>query len=193
MLFLQGILANKSGEIGVAALGVGLVAESIAFMPGFAYSIAATAFVGQNLGAQNAKRATAAGWMAMWQAVGVMSVMGIVFVLFARPFAEQFATGADREALIEMVVTYLKIALISEPFLAVAMVLSGALQGAGDTRDPTIAVAVTNFGVRLPLAYVLLVMFGTSGCWWAMTLSTMLQGLVVAWMYQRGHWKRLHI
>jgi putative MATE family efflux protein len=193
MLFLQGILANKSGELGVAALGVGLVAESIAFMPGFAYSIAATAFVGQNLGAQNAKRATAAGWMAMWQAVGVMSVMGIVFVLLARPFAEQFATGADRDALINMVVTYLKIAAVSEPFLAVGMVLSGALQGAGDTRDPTIAVAVTNFGVRLPLAYVLLVMFGTSGCWWAMTLSTMLQGLVVAWMYQRGHWKRLHV
>ena len=193
MLFLQSILAHKAGEVAVAALGVGLLAESIAFMPGFAYSIAASAFVGQNLGAGNLKRATAAGWMATWQAVGIMSVMGVVFVLLAHPFANQFANGRDARVLSDMVVNYLLIAAFSEPFLAIAMVLSGALQGAGDTRDPTIAVAITNFGIRLPLCYFLLVYFGTNGAWWAMTLSTTLQAFVVAWMFKRGHWQHIKV
>ena len=91
MLLFQILLARMgAGDAAVAALGVGLMSESIAFMPGFGYSIAASAFVGQNLGAGNPKRAEAGGWAATWQAVAVMSVMGVFFWVYAEQFARFF-------------------------------------------------------------------------------------------------------
>ncbi|CAA9586757.1 MAG: Multi antimicrobial extrusion protein (Na(+)/drug antiporter), MATE family of MDR efflux pumps, partial [uncultured Thermomicrobiales bacterium] len=96
MLAFQGILARTAaGSAAVAAFGVGLVSESIAFMPGFGYSIAASAFVGQNLGARQVKRANAGAWAATWQALLVMSVMGVVFWTFAEPFARLFLHASE--------------------------------------------------------------------------------------------------
>jgi putative MATE family efflux protein len=87
MAFQAILLRTASASAGVAALGVGLVSESIAFMPGFGYSIAASAFVGQNMGARQVKRAHQGAWAATLQAIAVMSVMGVVFYVFAEPFA----------------------------------------------------------------------------------------------------------
>jgi len=54
VMSFTGVLARTAEHMsGVAALPIGLTAESIAFMPGFGYSIAASALVGQSLGAKD--------------------------------------------------------------------------------------------------------------------------------------------
>lgn len=201
MLVFQGMLARTgSGSAAVAALGVGLLFESIAFMPGFGYSIAASAFVGQNLGAGNLKRANAGAWAATWQAIAVMSVMGVVCYLFAEPFARVFlqhgsdaAQNARTDETLRLAVDYLKIAAFSEPFLALGMGLVGALQGAGETLSPTLLTAFAMVFVRLPLAWFLLHHYGLSGAWWAMSLSTMLQGLLVIVVFRQGRWRTVRV
>ena len=201
MLVFQGMLARSSaGTAAVAALGVGLLFESIAFMPGFGYSIAAAAFVGQNLGAGNIKRANAGAWAATWQAIAVMSVMGVVCYVFAEPFARiflQHSSDASQNARVDetlaLSVGYLKIAALSEPFLALAMGLIGALQGAGETLSPTVMTAVTMVLVRLPLAWFLLHHFGLNGAWWAMSLSTMLNGILTVFVFRQGRWRKIKV
>src|SRR5439155_17835143 len=85
LMSFTGVLARTvEGMSGVAALPIGLTAESIAFMPGFGYSVAAAALVGQALGAGSSARAERYGWAAAWQAVAVMSFMGVIFFLAAR-------------------------------------------------------------------------------------------------------------
>ncbi|MES2460933.1 MAG: MATE family efflux transporter, partial [Armatimonadota bacterium] len=162
MIGLQSMLAHTSaGSAAVAALGVGLLSESIAFMPGFGYSIAASAFVGQNLGARKIRRANSGGWIAAWQAVAVMTVMGAIFYLAAEPFAHLFVrhgesetplTGAQVALTVSLTVAYLRVAAFSEPFLGLGMVLTGALQGAGETVSPTAITIVTMIIIRIPLA-----------------------------------------
>lgn len=201
MLVFQGMLARSSaGTAAVAALGVGLLFESIAFMPGFGYSIAASAFVGQNLGAGNIKRANAGAWAATWQAIAVMSVMGVVCYVFAEPFARIFLQhssdslqNARVDETLALSVGYLKIAALSEPFLALGMGLIGALQGAGETLSPTVMTAVTMVLVRLPLAWFLLHHFGLSGAWWAMSLSTMLNGILTVFVFRQGRWRKIKV
>src|SRR5204863_11779 len=74
----------------LAAHQIGLRIQSFAFMPGFGFAIAATALVGQNLGARDAVAAERSGWEATKFSVAVMSVIAIVIFLLAEPIARGF-------------------------------------------------------------------------------------------------------
>ena len=200
MLAFQSLLAHSADkDTAVAALGVGLRSESIAFMPGFGYAIAASAFVGQNLGARHVKRANTGAWAATWQAVAVMSFMGLLFATFADPFSRVFIKHAAGETAIQaaqvdeairLTAAYLHVAMWSEPFLALGMVLTGALQGAGETVSPTAITVVTMVCLRLPLGWFLLRHFGVHGAWWAMTVSTIAQGILTVFLFRQGNWRK---
>ncbi len=185
-----------AGSAAIAALSIGFRSESLAFMPGFGYAIAASAFVGQNLGAEQPGRARRGAWIATAQAMLVMSLMGIVFYVFAEQFARLFVREGRPEEVqktITLTVAYLRIAAISEPFLALGMVLTGALQGAGQTKSPTYITAITMVMIRLPLAWVLLRYFGINGAWWSMTIATALQGIAIVWLFKRGSWQETRV
>ena len=184
--------ATPEGTAALAALPIGMTAESIAFMPGLGYSMAATALVGQSLGAKRADVASRYAWMSTGQACFIMTVMGIVFYVLAYPFARWFTRDP---VVIGVAADYLRINAYAEPFLALAMVLSGAFQGAGDTRTPTWITFVSMWLFRLPLAYLLALNlgYGTHGAWWAMAASMMLSGLLTALLFQSGRWKRVKV
>ncbi|MEJ5252826.1 MAG: MATE family efflux transporter [Chthonomonadetes bacterium] len=186
------LTATREGTAAIAALPIGMTAESIAFMPGLGYSMAATALVGQSLGAKRPDVASRYAWMATAQACVIMTVMGIVFYVFAYPFAHWFTRDP---LVVKVAADYLRINAYSEPFLALAMVLSGAFQGAGDTRTPTWITFVSMWLFRLPLAYLLALHLGyqTLGAWWAMAASVVVSGLLTAILFQRGGWKKVKV
>lgn len=183
---------TASATMNAAALTVGLRAESLAFMPGFAFAMAATALVGQNLGARQPKRASKAAWIATGQGVAVMSLMGLLFFIFAEPFARFFITDPK---VIPLIVSYLRINALSEPFLAIAMILTGALQGAGETRWPTIITFLSLYVIRLPLTYWLMVnlKFDVSSAWWLMATSTVIGGIMTALVFFNGKWQETEV
>lgn len=116
MMSFTGMLARAAdGAAGIAALQIGMRAESIAFMPGFGYSVAAAALVGQSLGARDPRRAERCGWAATWQAIVVMTIMAAVFFTFA-PFISQMFTSDL--AVQHLGTDYLRINAFCEPFLA---------------------------------------------------------------------------
>lgn len=172
-----------------AGLTLALTIESLAFMPGVAYSQAATPLVGQNLGAGQPDRAAHSAWIATLHAIAIMSACAVVFMVAPGWLARAFTKDA---AIVPIVVWYLRINAISEPFLAMNMVLRGSLQGAGDTLVPAIITLATNYVVRLPLAWYLAIHanHGAIGGWIAMSSSTILSGTLMAIWFQMGHWRR---
>jgi putative MATE family efflux protein len=193
MMSFTGMLARTvEGAAGVAALQIGVRAEAIAFMPGFGYSVAASALVGQNLGAKNPDKAERVAWIATYQSVVLMSFMALVFYLAARPFAQAFTSDTTVQSL---GIDYLRINAWCEPFLGLGMVLTGALQGAGDTMRPTFITFFTMWIVRLPIAWWL--MFGlhlnTHGAWLSMTFTTVIGGLMTVALFRTGKWKRTKV
>ncbi|MHB1001657.1 MAG: MATE family efflux transporter [Armatimonadota bacterium] len=187
MLFFSILGLTPEGMVGIAALTIGLRTEALAFMPGFAFSIAATSMVGQNLGASQPDRAEKSAWAAVWQGIWVTSAIGLLFIVFARPIASLFTNDPD---VLPLAAQYLMLNGISEPFLAMAMVFTGALQGAGETRLPMYATILTLWVIRLPFTYILAITLGLDayGAWIAMSASTVLQGLATLWVFKVSRW-----
>lgn len=171
-----------------AALTVGNRIEAFAFMPGVAYSMAATPLVGQNLGAGKPERAEHSAWVAAWQAVAIMTAVSISFVACPVWLSRLFTQQA---AVVALAATYLMINAPSEPFLAVGMVLRGSLQGAGDTLIPMVITLSTLWIVRIPLTWLLAITlgYGANGAWVAMSATSILSGIVIAAWFKWGSWR----
>ena len=190
VIWILAQLPGNQATAAQAAYGVALTIESIAFMPGVAYSMAATPLVGQNLGAGKPERAEHSAWVAVGQGALIMSLVALVFLLIPRQLAINFNKEA---AVVPLIVSYLRINALSEPFLALNLILRGALQGAGDTRIPAWITFITNWAIRLPLAYILAITFayGAFGVWIAISGSTVLAGLLIAAWFKWGTWRSL--
>ncbi len=180
------------GSAAMAALTIGLGIEALSYMPGFAFSAAAAAMVGQNMGADAPDRATEASWACSRQSAIIMTIMAVVFFVFAGPIVSLFTNDPTIHRL---TVAYLRINAISEPFLGVRMTLSGALQGAGDTLSPTLATFITLWGIRLPLTYWLAVTLslGATAAWWTMCASAIANCIVIVLQFRSGRWRTIRI
>jgi putative MATE family efflux protein len=188
-----GVLARTpEGTAAVAALFIGVRAEGLGYMPGIAYGRAATTLVGQSLGAGRPERAERSGWLCTWQALAIMLVMSVLFFLLAPVIAGWFTRDPQVAAL---ATSYLRINALGEPFLAFAIVLGGALQGAGDTRFAAIASILTMWVIRLPLTHWLCLTLGlgATAAWWVMSVTMALQGVMIAAWFRRGHWKSIQV
>ncbi len=190
-LFYTMIVASL-GTAAYAAHQVALNAESLSFMPGFGFSLAATTLVGQNLGAQDPERAEKSGLLSNQMAMTVMSVMGILFFVFPVPLVSIFTNDAE---VIRLAALCLRIIAISQPALAAIMVLAGGLRGAGDTKA---IMKITLLGfcfVRLGLAYLFAITFGwgLAGAWIAMAIDLFFRGYLMRARFLGGQWKTLKI
>ena len=193
MMVFTGMLARAAeGASGVAALQIGLRAEALAFMPGFGYSVAASALVGQSLGAKDPKKAERYGWAATGQALGVMVVMAVFFIVFAVPITRAFTGDLIAQ---KLGADYLRINAPCEPFLGLGMALTGALQGAGETAVPTFVTLLTMWFIRLPIAHYLMFTRGLNarGAWISMCFSTVIYAVLIALWFRSGRWKRARV
>ncbi|MGE0001395.1 MAG: MATE family efflux transporter [Fimbriimonadaceae bacterium] len=179
----------------VAALRPAFSVESLAFMPTFGLSIAAAALVGQSLGAQKPERAARVAWLAAHHAAVVSLVASVLIFAFAAPIADMLLPNQPEVAV--EVATFLRYLCATEVLFAYAMVLLGAVQGAGDTTSPLWVNVVCMWGLRVPIAAVLAMPFGLDwgarGCWTSMMLTQAVQGLVAIWVFRRGHWKKKEV
>jgi putative MATE family efflux protein len=186
MIFLRAVAGL--GTVAVAAHAVALRAESLSFMPGFGFAMAGTTLVGQGLGARQPKRAERSGYMTHRMATALMSVMGLMFILFPRFFVSLFT---DDVAVIEMAITPLRIVGFVQPFLASSMVFPGSLRGAGDTMFPMYVSSASIWATRVPLtllfAYAL--NLGLPGAWIAMGLDQAVRGTIFFLRFRSGQWK----
>jgi len=193
-IILYHILAQLgSGSIiALASITNGLRIEAIIFMPAFAMNMAASVLVGQNLGAGNPRRAAQLGWKLALSAMVALSLISCIIFIFAEFFASLLAS--DMSVLAETT-RYLRVNMFSEPFMALSLVLGGALQGAGDTKGNMWVIIFCMWIIRLPLAYSMAIMlgFGAFGVWLAMVASMVAQGLLMAYRFQRGKWKTIEI
>ncbi|MCM3431721.1 MATE family efflux transporter [Brevibacillus agri] len=138
--------------------------EVFSYMPGYGLAVAATTLVGQNLGANRREDAYRYGILTSGMAVIFMSFIGILLFFFS-PIAASWFT--DQAEVIQMVTIALRIDAFAQPFLALGLVMAGALQGAGDTKSPMYSTAIGMWLIRVVGVYVLSIHFqlGIAGVW----------------------------
>ncbi len=175
-----------------AAHQVGLAIEAFSFMPGYGIAVAAATIVGQNLGANRPADARLSAYEANRLAVLLMTAMGLIFFFF--PYGLLRAFTSDPEV-IRYGIMYMKIVAFAQVPLAITMVATGSLRGAGDTGFIMFATIAGMWFVRLPIAAALAVVWKTEirYVWSVMILDWLVRMSLLLWRYRRESWGKLEI
>ncbi|TYP54909.1 MATE family efflux transporter [Thermosediminibacter litoriperuensis] len=180
------------GTEAYAAHSISLNVESLSYMPGIGFATAATAMVGQCLGAGDAGGAQKSTSISLLIATAIMGTMGLMFFSFPVMFLKIFTNDPD---IIARGAVLLRIVAFTQIPECVGMVIPGALRGAGDTR---ITVYITLLGmwmIRLGFTYIFLNFFnmGLIGAWIAMFLDWAVRSLLYWIRFKSGSWKSIKI
>ena len=180
------------GTVSYAAHQVGLSIESLSFLPGYGFAIAAATMVGQSIGAGKYTRAKLENWEANRLAIVIMASMGVIFFFFPYLLLRAFTTD---EAVIELGTVFLKIVAVLQIPLALTMVIAGSLRGAGDTRFIMGATMVGMWGVRVPMALIvaLWLHLAVFYVWMAMIADWTVRMALLLWRYRSERWKAIRV
>jgi putative MATE family efflux protein len=150
-LVLTLVVARLGTDV-LAAQRITFNALSLSFLPGIGFGIAATALVGQSVGARRMAEGSAAARVATRWAVIWMSAIAVLLIIFAPQIFQLFTSDA---AVIEAGVPGLRVLALTQPFWAVLFVQAGALRGTGNTRFP-LMVTGSSIWAAVALAFALL-------------------------------------
>lgn len=177
------------GSTAVAAYTIGLRIFEFIWLPSWGLGNAAATLVGQNLGAGQPDRAEKSTWRAAKYNAIFMTSVGVLVVIFAPGIAGLFTNDAD---VLRYGTSCLRILAIGIPMYAVGMIVTQALNGAGDTRTPTAINLVCFWILQIPLAYWLAtdMSLGPDGVFWAMVVSESLVTILGVAVFRRGKWKQ---
>ncbi|MHC5011561.1 MAG: MATE family efflux transporter, partial [Planctomycetota bacterium] len=191
-LVLYGIVDAAGGPAAQAGLGLGHTGEGVAYVICLGWSAAASALVGQNLGAGQPERAERAAWRAVQQCVLICLLWGTFLLVFADGVANTLTLLEPTETAARLhAASYFRIVALCLAPQAIEIVLEGAFGGAGLTVPPMVISALFSL-IRIPLALVAAfpLGLGVEGIWWVIAITATLRGLVGGWWFSRGTWKK---
>lgn len=177
------------GTVAVASQNLAGTAESLSFMPGFAFGTAATTLFGQSIGAKRPELGKKYVSYTIRLGAVVMFIMTLVMFFGSRFIMSIFTPD---EAVIEMGSVLVKIlALIQVPQM-IAMVYSGALKGAGDTKSPFLVALFSMWGVRVlgVTICVRLLGMGMTALCTCMCTDNVVRFILFSTIYRREKWRK---
>ncbi len=190
-IVMMGLIVSF-GTASLAAHQLGLNAESLSYMPSAGFGIAATAFVGQSLGARRKDLAVRyVKEISKWGIILTILTGGALIIL---PTQILGLLSKDAEV-IRLGAIYLRMmGLVQLPSL-MSGVWNGALRGAGDTRAPMYIGGIGIWGIRLPLSFVFgkWMGMGVTGVWLAMTIDLVVRFLLSLIRYRAGRWQEIRL
>ena len=175
------------GTVAVAANSLSVTAESLCYMPGYGIASAATAVIGQSIGAGRKDLTKRIGWLSTGLGVLVMTCSGILLYAGA-PYMISFLSP-DPEV-IALGTRVLRIEAFAEPMFAASIVATGVMRGGGDTLVPAILGLFSMWAVRIPLALFLSPRMGLAGVWLAMCIELCVRGVLFLIRQAQGKYAR---
>ncbi len=190
------VLAKLVAETGgtAASAGYQIAFRNIVFfiLPAWGLSNAAATLVGQNLGAKLPKRAEESVMLTTKYNAIFMSFVMLLFIFFSRPIIGFFTVD---ETVLEYGVEALQIIGAGYIFYGIGMVMTQALNGAGDTKTPTIINFVCFWLFQIPLAYLLAKGFDmkSTGAFIAIPVAETAIALMAWYYFKKGKWKNVKV
>ncbi len=190
-VFLARIMASF-GPNAVAGYTIAIRIIIFTILPSWGLANAAATLVGQNLGAGQPDRAETSAWRAAVGNMVFLVLVGIGFFLWA---TEVVGIFDNHPPVVAIAVECLRVFCIGYVAFAYGMVISQALNGAGDTRTPTLINIICFWVIEIPLAYTLAkwAHWGPSGVFWAVAISETLLAVLAVIVFRRGRWKLIKV
>ncbi len=167
------------GTASLAAHRIVFNALNLSFMPGFGLAIAATALVGQSVGAKDPASGRRATKISAQYAVLWMGSMGLLYFLAAGPIAGIFTSDANVQTI---GADSMRALAISQPFWGMLFVFSGALRGTGKSLYPALINSVMIWA-SVGLSYVAVEAgYGLAATWLAFVPTS---GIAIYFLWRR--------
>lgn len=176
----------------VAAANAVVNVTLVALLPGIALGIAAASLVGQALGRKDAEDARRWAWDVVKVAVVVMGLLGLPMLLVPDAILAAFLHDESTLAVARAPLRLVGGAIAID---AVGLVLMHALLGAGASRLAMVVSIVTQWGIFLPVAYVLgpVLGYGLFPIWVAQVVYRGLVAVVFLVLWRRGAWADIDV
>ncbi len=185
MLFTKSV--SGLGYVVLAAHNIGLNINGLSWVPSQAFGVAATALVGQSMGAGQPEKARDYAKL-----VHRLSLIGAILT------AALFLAGAhviaglyiDDVAVAALAAGVLRLMTLGMPGIATQMPISAALRGAGDTLFPLLAsmVGIWIFRVLVAPLFIHTFGWGLTGAWLCIVLDQSARAIVVYARFASGKW-----
>ena len=121
-----------------------------------------------------------------------LGTISILYFVFADPLLRLFTN--EPEVIANGIIS-LRTICLGYLFFAYGMVISHSLNGAGDTKTPTIINLVSFWFLQIPIAYLLAVKYdmGPIGVYIAIAICFSIHALLCVFVFRQGRWKRINI
>ena len=191
-IFLAKLVAETGHSQASAGYQTALRVIVFFIMPAWGISNAAATLVGQNLGANEIKRAEDAVFKtAKYNAIFMAGVT--LFLFFGSDFIISLFT--KQQEVKDFAINALRIISAGYIFYGIGMVMSNAFNGAGDTRTPTFINVFGFWVLQIPMAYILAkqLKLGPLGVFISIPIAETAITIASFILFKKGRWKTVKV
>jgi len=183
---------GESEPVRGAATTVIVGVLKLTFTACLAFGTSTATLVAQSLGQRNEARAEEFGWTSVRLGLVIFGVVGLLEAIFAEPL---LSVVTQSELVREAALRPLQMMGLCTPLIAVGMILTQALFGAGNTRFVMVIELILHFTCLVPLAWFLGIEMhlGLMGIWSAGVVYIVLLAGTMVWKFRSGDWKKIKI
>ncbi|WP_026894415.1 MATE family efflux transporter [Clostridiisalibacter paucivorans] len=177
------------GEETITAFGIGNRINSLILMPAMGIGSALATIVGQNLGADNIKRAKEAVKTSAFIATIFLVIGGSIIFSLSEKVVGIFS---DNAIVLKQGSQYLKLISMGLPLVGFFQIFIGTFQGSGHTISAMIIMMGRLWGLRIPMILIFkkFTNLGPSSVWYSMVLSNAFICIIGFGIYMTGKWKK---
>lgn len=181
-------IISTFGSNALAGYTIAIRIVTFSLLPSWGLANAAATLVGQNLGAKQPARAERSVWLAAGFNAGFLTLVGALLFAFAPSLIHLFST---EDAVVGFGISCLRVVSLGFGFYGVGMVMTQALNGAGDTRSPTLINFCCFWVLELPLAWALSygLALGPRGAFLALLAAFCTVAVAGTLVFRNGRWK----
>jgi putative MATE family efflux protein len=190
-IFVMWILAQIGTSV-TAGYTIAIRIIIFTILPSWGMANAAATLVGQNLGANQPERAEKSVWRTAFLNMIFMAIVGVIYLIWAPFFIRLFSSDPE---IVHSGALALRILAGGYVFYGYGMILAQSLNGAGDTKTPTILNFIFFWLIETPLAYFLALQlnWGQTGVYYSIVIAESLLAVAAIWVFKRGKWKTIKV
>ena len=177
---------NSYGTLAVAGFTACLKVDGFNILPVMSFSLAATTFVGQNIGAGKMDRVKKGTVTAMLMCIVYSAVISVIMITFRSKIIGLFT---DSDAVVEYGVQCLMALAPFYVLLAVIHSLAGAVRGSGHTMPPMVIILISLCAYRIAWIEIAAPLFGSIlGVYLTYSTSFVVGAVLMVAYTLRGKW-----
>jgi len=165
----------------------------LTFTACLAFGTSTATLVSQSLGAGQPDKAARFGWVSVRLGLLIFGAVGLLEgVIFTKPLLHLVTQSP---AVYETALVPMRMMGLCTPLIAVGMILTQALFGAGNTRFVMLVELVLHFFCLVPLAWLfgITLHWGLPGIWASAVVYVLLLTATMTWKFRHGDWKTISI